>query len=698
MKVPWHLDFESRSRCNLKTRGAYRYASDSSTEILMLAIARGSEEPALWINPKWRKCVPGLHDPRADRLLEEMEAEGDPIIYAHNAQFEMAMTKYRWAKDVGTRPPVPRNWRCTAAMARSAALPSSLLGVGEALNLGQQKDKAGGKLIDLFCTPNKIKKADQVIYGTEPRFIDPPERPEEFRQFGAYCLQDVRTEQQVHHGLIKFEFTGPLEQIFVCDSVINDRGIPINVKALLFARRIVQEAEAELASEFRRITGLNHTQNDKYKTWLKEFGYPHDDLQANTVDEAVEGFEAWIDIDVTNIDETMEPPSGAEVEAMEALVLRSLRLLQKLSFAAVKKIDAMLGCDCGDGYVRGTLKFWGAGTGRWSASLIQPQNFKRATFKDTAGAYKMICSGCSREELEMMYGDAIEVVASCIRHFLQPPFGAGFLDADYAAIEARIVCWLAGQHDALDEYRKKLDRYVLMAMDIYQKREKDITKEERWVGKQSVLGCGFSMWIDAFVAQCAKYGVTVPYETAEKAVLAWRARNAKVVQLWADFEMAARSAIRSPGRWFAAGPKCKFGVTKFAGIVFLVLRLPSGRNIVYPHPKIEYVNGGKRKREQITFWGQIPGKSIWGRLSTYGGKLVENATQGTAFDIMANGTVKAEAIGYETVMLVHDQGIANDNHPLGIEGYIEALCDLPEWADGLPIDAEGSVAPYYRKD
>lgn len=494
------------------------------------------------------------------------------------------------------------------------------------------------------------------------------------------------------------------------DSELNDRGIPINVPALRNARRIVREAEVVLAAEFRSITGLNPSQVVAVGTWLRKRGYVMPDLTANSVEEALSNTgwallhsrnEVQVDYAIGD-DEVIPPELHQEVRDRAAPVVRALHLYSELAYAAVKKIDAMLACDCGDGYVRGTLRFYGAGTGRWSGQLIQPQNFKRPTIDDTAGAYQMICDGCSGEDLAMMYGNPIEVVASCIRHFIQPHGGEGFLDADYAAIEARIVCWLADQHNALDEYRAGKDRYVTMAAAIYGKFPEHVSKHERWVGKQAVLGCGFSMWADAFQAQCAKYGVTMEYDACEHAVLSYRKVHDKVEALWDEFENAARAAIRMPGKWFQAGPKVKFAVTKSAGIKYLVMRLPSGRNIVYPHVALEMVRRkfktGTRSVEQITFWGQIPGKAFWGRISTYGGKLVENATQGTAFDLMAHGACVAESRGFKLVTLIHDQALAKNDPDKTVIDFCAALCDTPEWAAGLPLVAEGGIVPYYRKD
>jgi DNA polymerase len=219
------------------------------------------------------------------------------------------------------------------------------------------------------------------------------------------------------------------------------------------------------------------------------------------------------------------------------------------------------------------------------------------------------------------------------------------------------------------------------------------------------------MWWPAFQRQCAKYGVIVPDDISKLAVETFRRSRGKVVQLWKDFETAARSAIEMPNKWFKAGPHCSFATTRNAGFKYLVLKLPSGRKIVYPDVKIETlktevedvdpdtgVTVVKTKfTSAITFYGQIKDKK-WGRISTYGGKLVENATQGCAADVMANGACKAEARGHMISTLIHDQALGFELPGLTIDDFLEALCDLPEWAKGLPIAAEGSIVPFYTKD
>jgi DNA polymerase bacteriophage-type len=668
----YHLDFETYSAAPLPDVGSYRYAADPSTEVLMAAVSRGNDEPLLWVNPAY-----GDPDPGALELLHEMAASRDPV-YAHNAQFEAAITLYRGGRDFPVTV-APERWRCTAAMARYAALPASLGPCASALGLAQQKAVSGKTLIKRFSLPQR--NGSRIL---------PYEDPEGWAEFCEYCRQDVRTEQEVHRALAPFELRGAMLRTWLLDMRVNQRGIPVNVPALRHAASLIDEVERDLGSMFWQLTELTHTQTVKFTEWLRERGYPYSNLQAATVERAL-----------SELDWQRDPDA-----------VLALRLKSRLSFAATKKVTAMLACECGDGRVRGTLKFHGAGTGRWSAELIQPQNFKRPTIKDTATAYSMVCSGAGVEDLELLYGkdSTLEVIASCIRHFIQRPAGL-ILDADYAAIEARIVCWLAGQEDALDEYRRGEDPYVNMASLIFGIPRPTVSKDQRWLGKQSVLGCGFGMWVDKFVDQCASYGRKVEFELAEKAVLTFRQVRDKVVQLWASAGTAAKNAIQNPGKGFRAGPHLKFGVSSAAGIPFLVMVLPSGRKIVYPRPELMALEKvftdkrtgqvSRRMVQQITFWGKLEGSTQWGRVSTYGGKLVENATQGTAWDIMGHGAANAEDADFELITLIHDEALAaevpGEPHQQSLDRFCAALCDTPEWAAGLPIEAEGKVVPYYTK-
>lgn len=266
-----------------------------------------------------------------------------------------------------------------------------------------------------------------------------------------------------------------------------------------------------------------------------------------------------------------------------------------------------------------------------------------------------------------------------------------FLDADYSAIEARITPWLAGQEDALEEYRQDVDRYKVMASVIYRVPPEQVNKHpQRFVGKQATLGCGFGMGPSKFRVTCWKMGrYDLPKGLEDIAVKAWREKHKKVVSFWYEMERAAKSAIIHKGKIVKAGKFIQFLVKDIEGMPFLLMRLPSGRKLAYPRPRIS--------ADRITFFGNTVGVN-WGDVSTWGGSLLENAVQAVAADIMAHGAHKAEGEGYEIATLIHDQALAFHAEGQTAERFVELLTDLPPWADGLPIAAEGGVVPFYKKD
>lgn len=663
----YHLDYETRSRADLKKVGAYRYAADSSTRILMFAIAKNDDEPVFW------DCLRG--GKAAMAMLQEALADPTALFWAHNAEFERAISKYRMEADLGLEPPPVEKWRCTAALARKAGLRSSLANVGEDLNLGQKKFGEGYQLIRLFSIPQKATG----------EFIEPKDEPEKFVRFGEYCVQDMRSEREVHAMLKPFELKGAPLETFLFDARMNDRGIPVNVAALRHANRIIGEVQTRVAKEFVELTGLQPTQRDKVKQLLESvYGVKLTNMQSKTLDDAIAYHSESED------DEELD----AETEPDSAIARRILFLYKQVSFAAVKKVQTMLDCVCDDGFIRGMFLYYGAGTGRWTGQKVQPQNFRRPTIKDADGAYRLLCSGASTEELKMVYGNPLEAIANCIRNFIHDTSSPMF-DADYAAIEARIICWLAGQEDALDRFRKGVDSYCHMAGVIYD-RPMELIKNpspERELGKRAVLGCGFGMWWVKFQKTAWDQArIKLSDELSERAVMAYRESYNKVVQFWDDCDAAARNAIGAPNCVYKAG-KVSFRSLRLCGLPYLVMTLPSGRNLAYPHPRIERL--GEDERFSVTYYGQLPGTAKYGRVKLYGGKLAENAAQATAADVMAHGAVTAEKQGHIIWGLVHDQALGKATGFL--ENFISALTDLPSWAAGLPIKAEGKIVPYYKK-
>lgn len=712
-----HLDFESFSEADLTEVGSYRYAFDPTTEIMCAAMAINDEYPVIW-HEDIRPGLASAFDPYWD-ALEDPEV----LIYAHNAQFEMAMCQALLWKTWGIEPPALSRFRCTASMARRAALPGGLDKLSEVLDLKNKKDKRGKDLIKKFSMLQPAKKPTKKNpHGLPVRRIYPRDEPEAFREFMEYCQQDVRAEQEIAHRLAYFD--EPINnRNYTMDAYINARGVPVNLVALRHAQRIIEEETEMVGARFRELTGFEITQGKVFLEWLHDEGCHLDNLQAETIETYLQ---EWEDVEVN----TLEHPAVV-----------ALRMKQATSFASIKKVATMLACaGPHDNRIRGMLGHHGATTGRWTNHLVQFHNMKRPAahmakepVKGTTWseyAYREICAGVSRIELELFYGAPLDVISSCIRHFVHdvrcncggnncdvPFFECGespMLDADYSAIEARIVCWLAGEEWALDEYRaqdaattdedkERLDRYRIMASIIFSVPVDEVNKHpQRFIGKQAILLCGFQGGAPKFRQTCEKFGYNdMPAGLEDTAVGAFRKKHKAVVRYWTDVDKAAKRAIANPGNVVRLkpsdnAPEVQFSVKELGGMPFLLIRLPSGRKLAYPRPRVRPSSKFEGATE-IVFFGKIGQTANWGDVSTYGGKLVENITQAVANDIMFNGLHNAESAGYETASIIHDEALDYLKPGQTPEEFVALLTDLPAWADGLPIAAEGDLVPFYKK-
>lgn len=629
------LDIETRSAADLKEVGAHRYAVDPSTEILMMGVSElGADTPVYM----WHKYeVDGL---KSDAEVQDLIDRADEI-YAHNAPFEQAVMAAQWPVAI----PISK-WRDTAAMARKAGLPWSLEKVAEALELPQKKDLIGKKLIKLFSIPNERSS-----------FNNPSDFSDHYGNFCNYCRQDVITEKAVYEKLKDFALKGDSLATFQFDLRLNQVGIPLNRAALVNADKIINEVQKEQTKIFLDRTGINPTQRERVRLL---FDLP--DMQSETVENAIKN----------------KHPN-------EEL----LQIYQSLSYAAIKKVKTMLDCLCPDDRVRGTLLYYGAGTGRWSGRLVQPQNFKK-TPKElrsiTHEVFKRIESGATAEELRLVYGEPLELIAAVIRQFISVT-----LDADYSAIEARLICWLAGQEDVLDMWRQGKDLYRWMAGHVYGIPMESVDSDQREVGKRIILGAGYGMGAAKFQSSCLEqYGLDLSTGLCEKGIQLYRTLCNKITKYWYKLEKDAREAIAKPNIQCGA-----FKYRSAAGIPYLLFTLRSGRQIAYPKPKIEI--DVKTGRDNITYWGQVAGSTQWGRIKLYSGKFAENETQATAADIMAHGAIKAEEAGYEIVTLIHDQALAIKRDGQSALQFGNCLATLPSWATGLPLKVEAKECQYYSK-
>jgi DNA polymerase len=636
--------------------GAYRYANDPTTEILMCAVTAlgvGSEPVYLWVNPKFANA--GVRsDPEALQYLEAADE-----IYAHNAPFEQPVMEA-----TGFEPRIPlHKWRCTMAMARMAGLPESLEKCAKMLELDVQKDARGKGLIRLFSLPQE-----------NGEFVDPASEPEEWKNFADYCRRDVQVEREIYTQLKgMFDFDAGNLDTWLFTMRMNEIGIPVNVPALSTAKRIIDEVSRSALAEFRELTGLNLTQRDKVRLWLqRESGTKVPDMQAETLGE---------------LSQTMVNPKAK----------RAIQLYIQLSFAAVKKVDTMLDWVCPDGRIHGVFKFYGTGTGRWSAGGPQIQNVKKATptmRRLTPDAYRALCDGITAEEMNAVYGEPIEVIASCIRHFIHVP-GSRMLDADYNAIEARIACWLGGETEALQDYVLGRDRYRAMAAKIFSVPENRVTSDQRDLGKQAILGLSYGMGMAKFSLSCEQRGITIDPALSEKAVKTFREAHRGIWKTWSTFDSLCRDALTNNMgttiRLGKHGIRMAFKIQWLQGTKkkYLTITLPSGRKLAYLDPAIE--NG------EITYWGQLPMSVAFGRIKLYGAKIFENVCQAIAADLMAHGARTAEAERMTPFALIHDQALAIHSDGVTPQQFASALQSLPPWAQGLPLKAEAKSVAYYAK-
>ena len=352
---------------------------------------------------------------------------------------------------------------------------------------------------------------------------------------------------------------------------------------------------------------------------------------------------------------------------------------------------------CRDGRIHNALLYWGAErTGRWAGRIIQPQNFPRPQIRGTEQVLEDL-KNLPLDELEFIYDDVPTAISACLRHLICAPKGREFVVADYASIEARGVCWLSGQSDALELFYQGADIYIDMAAHVFGVAKDRVNVEQRWIGKQVVLGAGYGLGVKGFQLYCAKMGVDVDDKLAEAAIYGYRDKYYKVVEFWKSLEVAAKSALIRQ-EVTEVGSYIKFAKVGS----FLLMQLPSGRCLSHPFPKIvDHVvkyEGREWNARSIEFKGRTRDGKQWDKVRTYGGSLAESATQGVARDFMANGMLNAEHNGYEVIMTVHDEIVTEVPEGYGdIEEFENLICETPKWGYGMPLKAEGYRSKRYRK-
>ena len=713
-------DFETRSECNLKTHGSWKYSLDPTTQVMCLAFHLPHWPDADW--GLWHPAFPSLDIPEDDvfgnlhDLLVWIQQGG--LVEAHNAFFERGI----WTNILVPRYAFPavrhEQWRCSAAKAAALSLPRALGDVAAVLKLPVQKDAEGHLLMRKASKPRKELTAELSEWanlhgagkctqckgkgtykrktcakceglGTfEGEMDDVPEMPtlwhetpEMLADLWAYCAVDVLAEAGVSTSLPDLS---PAEtEMYLLDQKVNERGFQLDTEAVTTALSLIAAETSDFCRQLSDITDgqvLRATQRARMTKWFASKELILLNTQGDTLDAAI----ATIDANLDPFDPLADPA-----------LREGLCIVRELGRSSTAKFQTMRLWACPDGRVRGGLLYHGASTGRWSGAGVQPHNFVRGTIKDQVLLWEVLKTQ-DREFIREEYGSVMLALSNGLRGAIVAPEGQQLYVADYSGIEARVLFWLAGDEDGLDLFRAGTDIYCDMASTIYGRpiNKKD-HPDERQLGKTAILGLGYQMGAKSFIdAALTMGGVVIDMEMAKQTVDAYRDKYWRVVTMWADQERAALEAI-STGARIPCGK-----VIWFVEDRFLYCQLPSGRRLAYPFPKVEgrTTSWGEWKLS-VTFEGVDTYTRKWKRLHTYGGMIVENIVQAVSRDLMAEAMLRCERSDvYRPVLSVHDEIIAEADAGQGdVQEFERLLTQAPVWALDCPITAEGWTGQRYRK-
>ena len=638
-------DIESYSDVDLIKCGVYAYADSPAFEILLFAYSFDGGETQI---------IDLAQGEKLPAEVEEAIFDVSVTKTAYNANFERTCLSKHFGRYIP-----PESWHCSAVQAAMLALPRSLEDVGRVLGLDEQKMKEGKELIRYFCVPCKPTKAN----GGRTRNL-PCHAPEKWELFKTYCKRDVDVEKSIRRKLHNFPIPESEMELYRLDQRINDRGVLVDmglVRNAVSCEHLHKEVVTKRAYE---LTGLENPNSvAQLKGWLGDMGMEAESLSKKAVAEMI-------------------AETDGEVEEL-------LRLRLLMAKTSVKKYEAMERSVCSDGRVHGMLMFCGANrTARWSGKIVQIQNLPKNYLPDLELARDLVKQG-RFEDIELLYDSTPNVLSELIRTAFIPKPGCRFVVADFSAIEARVLAWLSGEQWRLDVFTSHGKIYEASASSMFHVPMEEITKTSplRQKGKLAELGLGFGGAAGALISMGAlDMGLTE--EELPPLVAAWRKANPHITQFWWDVDAAAIKAVREK-------QKTKVGKIIFeykSGILFITL--PSGRKLSYVKPRMAVNKFG---RDGLTYEGISENKK-WSRIETYGPKLVENIVQGTARDLLAEAMLRVEEKGYPIVMHCHDEIIAE--MPEGT-GSVDEMCEVmavqPEWAEGLPLRADGYQCSFYQK-
>ncbi|MDL2317942.1 DNA polymerase [Eubacteriales bacterium OttesenSCG-928-A19] len=640
------IDIETFSSVPLPKCGVYRYVDAPDFEILLLSYAM-DDGPVQLIDMAAGEQLPGAF----------LNALTDPAITksAYNAQFERVCLSKHLGKWLD-----PAQWRCTAVMASYLTLPAKLVDVAAVLNVAQQKMDEGKDLIRYFSIPCKPTK----VNGGRTRNL-PADAPDKWETYRQYNMQDVEAERAVRKALEAYPLPEKEWDVYALDQQINDRGVRVDRLLVKQAMRCDEAFSQQGLQRARELTGLNNPGSvAQLKVWLADQDMPMASLAKKIVQE--------------------------KAKSTEGIVSELLNLRLELAKTSVKKYEAMARTLCRDGRVHGLLQFGGASrTFRWAGRLVQVQNLPQNHLPDLALARDYVKAG-DAEAIDLLFGSVPNTLSELIRTAFIPKDGHRFIVADFSAIEARVLAWLAGEEWVLEEFRGKGKIYEATAARMFHVPVETIVKEHenytyRQKGKQAVLSCGYGGGVGAL----KNMGAKMPEEEMQPLVTAWRGANRNIVRLWNALDNAIHDVVAEHG-------SARVGrVVIFWQDEKLFAQLPSGRRLCYLGPRFVTNRFGNNSVGYLS-----AGRS--GRMAveeTWGGKITENLCQAIARDLLAYAMLNLEAAGYRIVFHVHDEVVLE--MPEG-EGTLKEACAImgqtPDWADGLPLRADGYECDFYRKD
>lgn len=641
------IDLETYSDQPLAKTGVYRYVESSDFEILLFAysVDGGSVQQ---IDLACGEKIPS-------EILCALE-DDKVTKWAFNANFERICLSRFLGYPTGDYLE-PDSWKCSMVWAAYMGLPLSLEGVGAVLGLEKQKLTEGKDLIKYFCQPCAPTKSN----GQRTRNL-PEHAPDKWLAFKRYNVRDVETEMSIQARLSKYPVPDGVWEEYHLDQEINDRGVGLDMKLVRQAIQMDGRSRSELTQAMKELTSLDNPNSvQQMKQWLADNGVETDTLGKKAVAELLK----------------TAPPQLQKV----------LTLRQQLAKSSVKKYQAMEIAVCADGRARGMFQFYGANrTGRWAGRIIQMQNLPQNHLDDLSEARGLVRAG-DFDALETLYEDVPDTLSQLIRTAFVPQKNRKFIVADFSAIEARVIAWLAGEKWRQDVFAEGKDIYCASASQMFgvPVEKHGVNGHLRQKGKIAELALGYGGSVGALKAMGA-LEMGLSEDELPALVSAWRQANPKIVQFWWAVDRAVMDAVT------------RKTTTKTHGIIFsarngmLFITLPSGRNLAYVKPKI---GTNKFGGDCITYEG-VGGTKKWERLDSYGPKFVENIVQATSRDILcyAMRTLRCCSI----VMHIHDEVVIEADRRMSLQAVCEQMGRTPPWASGLQLRADGYETDFYKKD